>query len=99
MHNYFGKLIDYVSDKYDLVLIDSPPVHLVTDPTIIGGHAGVVFMVVHSDRHSMKEIEHAVTRLSHSGVETKGFIFNGFDMQNSAYGYGYGYGYGSYYED
>ena len=41
MHDYFKKLLDILSENYDLVLIDSPPVHAVTDPTIIGAHAGV----------------------------------------------------------
>ena len=96
MHGYFDKLLDHLSNNYDLVIIDSPPIHAVTDPTIIGGHAGVVFMVVHSDRHSLKEIEHAVARLSQAGVETKGFIFNGYDAKNSAYNYGYQSYYGEY---
>ncbi len=97
MHDYFKKLLDILSENYDLVLIDSPPVHAVTDPTIIGAHAGVVFMVVYSERHSMKEIEHAVQLLSINGIDTKGFIFNGYVPKASKYGYGYGYN--SYYND
>ncbi len=97
MHSNFEKLLNTVSEKYDLVIIDTPPVHAVTDPTIIGKHSGVVFMVVRFEYHSMKEIEYAVTRLSHTGIETKGFIFNGYEATKSSYGYG-GYGY-SYYGD
>jgi len=97
MHSSFKELLDDLSNQYDLILIDTPPVHAVTDPTIIGALAGVVFMVVYSDLHSMKEIEHAVTRLAHTGIETKGFIFNGYIAKKS--GYGYGYGYHSYYGD
>lgn len=98
MHSSFKEVLDQLSAKYDLILIDTPPVHAVTDPTIIGALAGVVFMVVYSDQHSMKEIEHAVTRLSHTGIETKGFIFNGYNAKKTSYGYG-GYGYYSYYGD
>jgi len=98
MHSSFKELLDQLSDEYDLILIDTPPVHAVTDPTIIGALSGVVFMVVYSDLHSMKEIEHAVTRLAHTGIETKGFIFNGYNAKKSSYGYG-GYGYHSYYGD
>ena len=83
MHSNFEKILDTVSKKYDLVIIDTPPIHAVTDPTIIGRHAGVVFMVIYSNQHSMKEIEHAVSRLSHAGVNTKGFIFNGFEAKSS----------------
>ena len=96
MHDYFETLVNYLSENYDYILIDSPPVHVTTDPAIIGNHAGVVFMVVKSGRHSIKEVEHAVTRLSQNGVEVKGFIFNGFDAKNAAYGYGYGDGYKYY---
>ena len=99
MNNNFNKLLNYLSENYDLVLIDSPPVHAVTDPSIIGSHAGVVFMVVYSNQHSLEEIEHAVNRLAQTGVETKGFIFNGFETKKSRYGYGYGYGYGSYHSE
>ena len=94
MHTNFAKILDAVSKKYDLVIIDTPPIHAVTDPSIIGMHAGVVFMVLRHNAHSMKEIQHAVTRLSHTGVETKGFIFNGYVTQGSGYGYG-----GSYYSN
>jgi len=97
MHSNFEKLLAAFSEKYDLILIDTPPVHAVTDPTIIGKHSGVVFMVARSEQHSMKEIEYAVTRLSHTGIETKGFIFNAYNPSKSTYGYS-GYGY-SYYGD
>ena len=96
MHDYFKTILNHLSENYDYVLIDSPPVHITTDPAIIGNHVGVVFMVVKSGKHSIKEIEHAVTRLTQNGVETKGFIFNGFDAQSTVYGYGYADGYKYY---
>jgi tyrosine-protein kinase Etk/Wzc len=96
MHSNFEKLLNKLSGDYDLILIDTPPVLAVTDPTIIGKHSGVVFMVVRSDQHSMKEIEHAVTRLGHTGIDTKGFIFNAYVAPKSGHG---GYGYHSYYGD
>ncbi len=98
MNSNFEKILNEVSGKYDLIMIDTPPVHAVTDPMIIGKLSGVVFMVVRSNQHSMKEIEHAVTRLSQNGIDTKGFIFNGFVQKKGANGYG-GYGYQSYYGD
>jgi tyrosine-protein kinase Etk/Wzc len=101
MHSNFEELLDKFSDMYDLILIDTPPVHAVTDPTIIGAHCEVTFMVVRHNQHTMKEIEHAVTRLAQTGVETKGFIFNGYIAKKNRYGYGYGYQsyYGEYKSD
>ncbi len=96
MHSNFEKLLNKLSGMYDLILIDTPPVLAVTDPIIIGKHSGVTFMVVRSDQHNMKEIEHAITRLAHTNIETKGFIFNAYVAPKSGYG---GYGYHSYYGD
>ncbi len=96
MHQNFEGLLTKLSSQYDLILIDTPPIHAVTDPTIVGSLSGVVFMVVRQDMHTMKEIEHAVKRLSNTGIETKGFIFNGYDAKKNRYGYGYQSYYGEY---
>ncbi len=42
MHRNFEILLNYFSKAYDLIIIDTPPVHAVTDPSIIGRHAGVL---------------------------------------------------------
>ncbi|TMP64195.1 tyrosine-protein kinase, partial [Pseudoalteromonas ruthenica] len=34
MHSNFSKLVEEVSSKYDLVIIDTPPILAVTDPAI-----------------------------------------------------------------
>ncbi|GAA0423529.1 polysaccharide biosynthesis tyrosine autokinase [Cocleimonas flava] len=99
MHQNFEKLLTELSGNYDLILIDTPPIHAVTDPTIVGRLSGVVFMVVRQDMHAMKEIEHAVKRLSNTGIETKGFIFNGYDAKKNRNAYGYQSYYGEYQSD
>ncbi len=99
MHSNFEKLLSQLSGLYDLILIDTPPIHAVTDPIIIGKHSGVVFMVVRHDQHSMKEIEHAVARLSQNGINTKGFIFNGYVAKKGSHGYDYHSYYGDYSSD
>jgi tyrosine-protein kinase Etk/Wzc len=99
MHSHFEQLLNKFSDRYDLILIDTPPVHAVTDPSIIGAHCGVTFMVVRHNQHVMQEIERAVERLAQTGIETKGFIFNAYVAKKSKYGYGeYSY-YGDYKSD
>ena len=40
MGSAFAQIIEHVSKDYDLVILDSPPVLAVTDPVIIGKHAG-----------------------------------------------------------
>ncbi|POB65391.1 tyrosine-protein kinase, partial [Vibrio vulnificus] len=45
MHPRFKELVDWASENYDLVIIDTPPVLAVTDPSIVGAIAGTTLMV------------------------------------------------------
>lgn len=90
MTQRFSDFIDWASANYDLVLIDTPPVLAVTDPSIIGALAGTTLMVGRFDKTSVKEIDVARGRFEQVGIEVKGFILNAVEKKASnAYGYGY----------
>lgn len=92
MHPRFKDFIEAMSEKYDLVIIDTPPVLAVTDPSIVGALAGTTLMVARFDQTTLKEIEVAQGRFEQSGVEVKGVILNAVEKKASnSYGYGYGY--------
>ena len=42
MDNRFNELLAHASQRYDYVILDTPPVLAVTDAVIIGQHAGTV---------------------------------------------------------
>ncbi len=90
MTKRFSDFIDWASDNYDLVLIDTPPVLAVTDPSIVGALAGTTLMVGRFDQTSVKEIDVARHRFEQAGIEVKGFILNAVEKKaSSSYGYGY----------
>ncbi len=92
MHPRFKNFVDQMSAQYDLVIIDTPPVLAVTDPSIVGAIAGTTLMVARFDQTTLKEIEVAQGRFEQSGVEVKGVILNAVEKKASnSYGYGYGY--------
>ncbi|MBS9855176.1 polysaccharide biosynthesis tyrosine autokinase [Vibrio alginolyticus] len=92
MHPRFKSFVDEMSAQYDLVIIDTPPVLAVTDPSIVGALAGTTLMVARFDQTTLKEIEVAQGRFEQSGVEVKGVILNAVEKKASnSYGYGYGY--------
>ncbi|HDU8572828.1 TPA: polysaccharide biosynthesis tyrosine autokinase [Vibrio parahaemolyticus] len=92
MHPRFKSFIDDMSAEYDLVIIDTPPVLAVTDPSIVGALAGTTLMVARFNQTTLKEIEVARGRFEQSGVEVKGVILNAVEKKASnSYGYGYGY--------
>jgi len=96
MHPNFAALLAEVSERYDLVIIDTPPLLAVTDAAIVGRQAGTSLMVTRFGVNSAKEIELTLRRFHQNGIELKGAIFNGVEKRRSA-SYGYGdYGYYSY---
>ncbi|HBR5278273.1 TPA: polysaccharide biosynthesis tyrosine autokinase [Klebsiella pneumoniae] len=95
MHPRFEKLLAWASAKYDLVIIDTPPILAVTDAAIIGRYAGTTLLVAWFESNTVKEIEVSITRFEQSGVNVKGCILNGVVKKASSY-YGYGYNYYGY---
>ncbi|OCH05720.1 polysaccharide biosynthesis tyrosine autokinase [Aliivibrio fischeri] len=90
MTKRFSDFIDWASANYDLVLIDTPPVLAVTDPSIVGALAGTTLMVGRFEQTSVKEIDVARHRFKQAGIEVKGFILNAVEKKaSSTYGYGY----------
>ncbi|MEZ8239331.1 polysaccharide biosynthesis tyrosine autokinase [Vibrio splendidus] len=90
MHLRFAELMDWASREYDLVIVDTPPVLAVTDPSIVGAFAGTTLMVARFGQNTIKEIDVARNRLEQSGIEVKGVIFNAMEKKASnSYGYGY----------
>ncbi|MBY8048141.1 polysaccharide biosynthesis tyrosine autokinase [Vibrio fluvialis] len=89
MHPRFNELVEWASEHYDLVIIDTPPVLAVTDPSIVGALAGTTLMVARFGVNTMKEIDVARNRFEQAGIEVKGVILNATEKKASNYGYGY----------
>ncbi len=90
MRPRFAALLRQLSPKYDLIVIDSPPVLAVTDAAIIGRHVGTSLLVVRFGLNQSREVEMAMQRFGQAGVEIKGVVFNGVEKRNGGYSvYGY----------
>ncbi|CAV17246.1 polysaccharide biosynthesis tyrosine autokinase [Vibrio atlanticus] len=90
MHPRFAELMEWASKEYDLVIVDTPPILAVTDPSIVGAFAGTTLMVARFGQNTIKEIDVARNRFEQSGIEVKGVIFNAIEKKaSSSYGYGY----------
>lgn len=99
MHRRFGELLNWASENYDIVVLDTPPILAVTDAAIIGNYVGTTLLVARFELNTAKEIEVSVKRFEQAGVAVKGCILNGVVKKASSY-YGYGYShYGYSYTD
>ena len=91
MHSNFTKLVEEIKGKYDIVIIDTPPILAVTDPAIVSAHTGTTLLVTRFGQNHAREIELTRNRFEQNGIDVKGVVFNGVVKKASnAYGY-YGY--------
>ena len=98
------KAIEHMKENYDYIIIDTPPVGLVSDTFELGRLADVTFFVVRSEVTVKGDVE-KINRVAAEGKLPKvNIVFNGVDLTKRKYGFYYGYGkyksystYGTYY--
>ncbi|MFT7032727.1 MAG: tyrosine-protein kinase Etk/Wzc [Cyclobacteriaceae bacterium] len=99
----FEQFINDLKNKFDVVILDTPPVGLVTDGILAMKHADLPIYVVRAD-YSRKAYLKSINSLAlNNKFKNLTAILNSVTSnknQGHGYGYGYGYGYGhGYYED
>jgi tyrosine-protein kinase Etk/Wzc len=96
MSSRFQTMLDELKSRYDLVIIDTPPVLAVTDSTLIGKHAGTTLLVVRHGRHPLNEIAETAKRLRNGGVGLRGVLLTDVPQEGAFLGSGYQGGYYGY---
>jgi tyrosine-protein kinase Etk/Wzc len=91
----FENFVDWAKERYDMVIIDTPPVLAVTDATAVGHNAGIIMLVAWFETTTAKEIEATMRRCEQNGVQIKGCILNGIVKKSGYYDFGH-YGYYDY---
>ena len=73
----FGAFLDVVAPRFDIAIIDTPPVLSVSTAASLGKHAGSTIMVVKEGEVKEPQLSEALKRLTFSGVRVSGCIMNG----------------------
>jgi len=97
MNERFHKIMTWADERYDLVILDTPPILAVTDASVAVREAASTILVARSGKTSLKEMENSIKRLQQAGAYINGIVLN--DVVKSAalyYRSGYNhYEYGS----
>ncbi|MFW1857388.1 polysaccharide biosynthesis tyrosine autokinase [Acinetobacter defluvii] len=91
--NQFKQLLEQLSQQYDHIILDTPPVLAVTDGIIISQYAGVNLVVARYAKTQIKELELTVNRFEQAGTKVNGIILNDINRASGGYSYGYNYAY------
>lgn len=95
----FKQLVDSLAEKYDRILLDSPPVGAVADAAVLATQADGVLLVLRAGQTNRALAQRAVKALRDVNARIFGAILNQLDVEDPKYGeYYYAYQrYGYYY--
>lgn len=91
----FAKAIDVLKNKYDRVIIDSPPTQAVSDAIVLSTFADSLLYVVKSAATHIPQVEKGVGQLLQNNAPVKGIVLNQVDIKKAKR---YGYSYGGHYD-
>lgn len=81
-------LIERMSQKYDYILVDTPPVNIVSDACVVANLLDGVLLLVRQGRSRKESVRNSVNRLELAGAKLLGFVLNGVVNENpKTYGY------------
>lgn len=95
----FAAVLEEYASEFDFVLVDSPPVLAVTDPSIICGHVDLIYMVMRIRNGVRTNAMRSKEIIESMGMELSGVVINGIrrrDQKGYSYSGQYGYGTNAY---
>jgi tyrosine-protein kinase Etk/Wzc len=87
-----------LKQKYDYILLDSPPVIAVTDSLVLANKVDIIALVVRVGKADVNIIKRAKELMANVGVDITGAVINGVHPQKYYSAYEYNYYYYYYYE-
>lgn len=76
MNQRMHELLELLSEEYDYIIIDTPPVNIVTDATTLVQEADGYILVVRDNYSEINEVQRTVEKLSKLGANICGLVMN-----------------------
>jgi capsular exopolysaccharide synthesis family protein len=94
--NRFIDVISKLKEAFDIVVLDSAPLQLVSDALVLSLHASEVIFVVKADSTPYQVAQNGLKRLRRAGAPVLGVVLNQLDLEKAEKYYGEYSGYRSY---
>lgn len=78
MHENFATICAALDSRFEMTLLDAPPLLAVTDPVIIGKYAGMILLVVRHMFTHIQELNASLKTLENHGLKAKGSVLNAY---------------------
>jgi len=87
-------LFQRLRKEFDIILLDTPPMGIVTDGYLLARHADSLVFLTRQD-YTVKEVFiHTIRQMNDEGIKNIGILINDINVKKGILGYGYGYSYG-----
>ncbi len=100
------QLLDALKERYDVIILDCPPIEIVADANIIKDHADVTVFVIRVGVMDRRALAHVQDLYKEQRYNNFCLLLNGTKIVSSrlssyhyGYTYGYSYSYGDYYQN
>lgn len=97
----FEELMHTLEEEYDYIIVDTPPINVVSDALPVIKRSDGVVLMVRAGMATYLDLDKAIHNLQFIDAKILGLVLNGVDIRSKGYGvksgyrkYGYGYGYG-----
>ena len=91
------ELLTYLQKNYDFVIIDTPPIGIISDGLSLTKYANITLFVTRYNYTRIKPFSNLLKRIKSHNIENLNLVTNSLELNNKGYGYGYTYGeYGGY---
>jgi tyrosine-protein kinase Etk/Wzc len=85
------KMILGLRDKYEFIILDTPPLAQVTDAFLLMGTADLITIIVRYNFSKKKVVSMVLKDLKHKNIDDVCIVLNDNRIKSDQYGYGYGY--------
>jgi polysaccharide biosynthesis transport protein len=93
----FLEVLAYLRDRFDFVIVDTPPLLAVTDPSIVANKVDGVLLNIHFGKNGRPDVQRSAEVLRNLKANIIGIVVNDRESLLNSATYGYGYGYSSDY--
>ena len=87
------KMLERLEKRYDYILVDLPPVGVVSDAGVIANSLDGVLFLVRQNSTERDALKRSIKQLELSGANLMGFVFNGVPAEGKSYNSKYRYSY------
>jgi len=87
----FKELLEVLRERFDFVVVDTPPLLVVSDPNVVAAYVDATVLTVRLKKNGRPGALRSAEMLHSIGANLLGVVVNGVS-ESASYGYGYNYG-------